>query len=299
MWLIYALCHMFLMALVNYLDEWLTHTSSTKLETGLHERIGGVLIMSTLLCSVGLVALYVFGGSMAMSRFGLTVALLSAIPYVGMMAGYFYLFQRYSAHQVVPLFGLSSIWLLGLELASGASITLMALAGIIVLIAGAYLLDNGSLKWKTPSQLFCAMALVSLCWALAMFSVKIVTLNDGAVATYFWQMVGIFCIGVILMIVVKPYRDGFVGRIRQEGKRFVGPSLMNESLSQASFLFATLAVAAAPLAVYFTASSGIQSIFLLALFYFFPLDKRNTVSVTQTVGVVGIAVGIALLELAK
>jgi drug/metabolite transporter (DMT)-like permease len=299
MWLLYAIIHMFLMALVNYLDEWLTHSSSTQVSTGLHERIGGVLIMSTLMTSIGLAALYTFGGGIALSQYALLLSLASAIPYVLMWAGYFYLFQTYSAHQVVPLFGLSSIWLLAIELIAGASIGMMALAGIIILIVGAYLLDNGSLKWKTPSKLFFSMVFLSLCWALAMFSVKLATENDNPIPVFFWQMVGILLLGIILFIAVKPYRDGFIGRIKKERSRFIGPSLMNESISQTSFLFATLAVTAAPLAVYFTASGGIQSIFLLALFYFFPLDKRNNINLSQTLGVVGIALGIALLEFGK
>jgi drug/metabolite transporter (DMT)-like permease len=299
MWLLYAVIHMFLMAMVNYLDEWLTHSSSTNASASLHERIGGVLIMSTLMCAIGLSTLYIFGGDVLLSGDSSKLALISAIPVVATWTGYFYLFQIYSAHQVVPLFGLSSIWLLLIELASGSSITPIALIGIITLIVGAYLLDNGSLKWKIPSGLFFSMVFVSLCWGVAVFVVKLATESNNPLPVFFWQMVGILAIGILLFALVKPYRRGFINRIRVERTKFIGPSLMNESCSQLSFMFATFSVAAAPLAVYFTASGGIQSIFLLTLFWLFPLNTRNSVSTAQWLGVVSIALGIAMLEFGK
>lgn len=299
MWLIYAFVFMFLMSLVNYIDEWLTLKSTTEKSASLHERIGGVLLMSCFMSVVTLVGIYIFGSSLALSRSGMMFALLSAVPMICSWAGYFYLFQKYSAHQVVPLFGLSSLWLLLIELATGASITGMALAGIGFLIMGAYLLDNGSLKLKAPSSLLIAMVFVSLAWAVTLFLVKLATVGDNAVPVFFWQMAGILMCGIILFALIKPYRDGFVGRVRREGKKFIGPSLMNEACSQSGFLFSTLSVATAPLAVYFSASTGMGSLFLLALFWLFPLHERNSVSSTQWIGVAGAAIGIALLEFGR
>jgi drug/metabolite transporter (DMT)-like permease len=298
MWLIYALLNMFFMALVNYIDEFLTHSSSSKENCNIHERIGGVLVMSTVLCVVGLLTLCIFSETITLARPYMTLALVSAIPMVVVWAGYFYLLQLFSTHHVVPLFGLSSIWLLLIEIFAGASVSLIELSGIIVLVVGAYLLDRGAFKWAIPSKLLTLMLPVSFAWAVTVYLVKLATADEGnAVAVYFWQLLGIFMIGGLLFAFIAPYRRGFLTRIRTEKSRFIVPSLMNESCGQLAFLFSTLAIATAPLAVYYTAVGGIQSIFLIVMFWLFPLNHRNTTTVTQWLGVAFIVAGIALLEI--
>jgi uncharacterized membrane protein len=299
MWLIYAFAFMFLISLVNYIDEWLTLSSTTKTSAGIHERIGGVLLMSCFMTTVSLLGVYTFGPDIGLSPDALVFALLSSVSMMFSWAGYFYLFQKYSAHQVVPLFGLSSLWLLLIELSTGATITGMALAGIGLLITGAYLLDNGSLKLKAPSSLLMIMSGVSLAWAVTLFLVKLATVDGNAVPVFFWQMAGVLVCGIMLFALVRPFRAGFIGRVRSEGKKFIGPSLMNEACSQAAFLCSVLSVASAPLAVYFSASTGMGSLFLLGLFWLFPLHERNEVTPIQWIGVTGAAIGIALLELGR
>lgn len=295
MWLVYAVIHMFFMALVNYLDEYLTHSSTTEPSKSLHERIGGVLLISTLWVSIAMIVL-IIAGQTSISPYGLYLSIGSSVPMVIVWAAYFYLMQIFSTHQVVPLFCLSSIWLLGIELLFGAIISPLALGGIAVLIAGSYLLDNGSLSWKVPSKLLLLMLPTSLCWAITTYITRIATQSDPALSVYFWQTAGIFVLGILAFLLVKPYRNGLIGRVKAEGKGFLLPSAFNEALSQVSFAFGVLSVAIAPLAVYFTASGGIQSIFLLLIFALFPLDKRNHVSGAQWAGVIFIAAGIIMLE---
>lgn len=290
---------MFFMALVNYSDEYLTHSNTAKTVTNPHEKIGGVFLMSTFTCLIGITALFFFIPDFNLNNLALMLTLFSSLFMVCAWAGYFYLFQMFSAHQVVPLFGLSSIWLLLMELSFGASISITGLLGVGVLIIGAYLLDNGSLKIKAPSKLLLYMLPVSLSWALTMFLIRQASLSSDALVIYFWQLAGILAIGLTFFLVVTPYRRGFIKRVTTEKKKFIVPSLFNESFSQLAFMFSTLAVATAPLAVYVTASGGIQSIFLLLLFSLFPLNDRNHILSTQWAGIVFIGLGIALIELWK
>ena len=299
MWLVYAALHMFFMALVNYSDEYLTHSSSIKKLASLHERIGGVLIMSVFMCVIGIAVLGFLVPDKTLTETGLMLTLVSSLTMVTVWIGYFYFFQIFSAHQVVPLFGLSSIWLLLIELSFGAILSLVGLGAIGVLILGAYLLDNGSLRMRIPSRLLLGMLPVSLSWAITVFLVRTASHDNDALAIYFWQLIGIFCLGLLLFAFASPYRRGFIKRVCNEKHRFILSSLVNESLAQISFMLGVLATAAAPLAVYFTATGGLQSIFLLALFGLFPLDKRNSVSSVQWLGVFCIAFGIFMLELWK
>lgn len=298
MWLLYTLLHMFLIAGVNYLDEYLTHSSTTKKTSSVHERIGGVLVISTLMGAIGLCLLLVFAPTLHLSLSNWLLAVGSAVGFAVMALGYFYLFQYYSAHQVVPLFGLTSAWLLLFELCSGAVVTLPVLAGIGVLVAGAYLLDTGAFRFKFPSRLVVAMLGITFAWATALLMVKMATTNGGdPFAVYFWQLAAFSIVGGVIFTLISPYRRGFLNRLKQERQKFIVPSFLNESMAQLSFLFSVLAVSAAPLAAYVPAATGLQSLFLLALLWLFPLNQRNTINIVQWGGVALIATGIALLEL--
>ncbi len=258
-----------------------------------------MLIISTLLCPISMAILYLLPISLTIPAQNIMLACLSAVPMVTVWAGYFYLLQLFSTHHVVALFGLSSLWLLCFELLGGDAVSAKELAGIGILILGAYIIDRGTFKWGIPSRLLLFMLPVSAAWAVTLYMVKLAIPpgDTGATAVYFWQLLGIVIIGLDLFALVRPYRRGFIMRIRTERRRFILPSFFNEGAAQLSNLCTVLAVAAAPLATYVSAVGGIQSIFLILLFWFFPLDHRNATLPAQWLGVMFIAAGIALLEL--
>lgn len=296
MWFLYTVIGCFFMALVAYSDEYLTHSTTIKPHASLHERIGGVFIISTMLCVVGMGALWGIADTVMLPPMALNISLVSAVPMIITWVGYFYLLQLYSAHQVIPLFGLTSAWLLPMELFFGGAVTLLALLGIIILAVGAYLLDSGGLKLKLPSKLIYAMSFISFCWALTIYLVRDLSTEHGVYAIYFWQLVGVFAIGVLLFAFVRPYREGFIRRVKTEKWHFILPSFMNEAFSQVAFLFTFLAIALAPLATYVTALAGLESLFLLVALRLFPLDDRNDITSAQWGGVGCLAAGVALLE---
>ncbi len=299
MWLAYTIAHCFTMALVNYIDEYLTSNNKVNLEASIHKRIGGLILISTLFSSITIASLYIYLGDISIEAMPMYLALASAIPMVIMWCSYFYLFLLYPAHQVVPLFGLSSIWLVIMETASGSPVSLIALAGIGVLVWGAYLLDAGTFKWKIPTKLFLIMTGVSFMWASSLFLMRVASESADIVTLFFYQYIGIGLIGLVLLSLVKSYRDGLIYRLKTQGFNFVGFSLVNESLSQISFLFVMLAISLAPLAAYVTAMTGIQSIFVLMLFFFFPLHARNRITHIQWLAIVLIAIGIFIVEVWK
>lgn len=296
MWFLFVLGHVFLLALVNYLDEYLTTNNKVPENSNIHSKIGGLLLISTLLSCVGAGAIWLTV-DVSLAHAPLMLGLLSAIPMVIMFASYFYLLTMYPAYQVVPLFLISSVWLLAFELLAGDSLTLIGLSGIATLLVGAYFLDAGTFKWQIPTKLLLVSIPTTAAWAVALFMVRAATENNSAVAVSFWQLIGITFIGICLFTLVRKYRQGFLFRIKHQGKNFVGFSLVNESFAQGSYVFANLAVAAAPVATYVTAMSGVQSVFLLLLFLFFPIHKnRAKVTRIQIVSIVLIAIGVFLIE---
>lgn len=297
MWFLYVLAHVFLLALVNYIDEYLTTNNKVPEKANVHKKIGGLLLISTLLSAIGAIVIWLLVPSVQLAQSSLMLGLLSAIPMVVMYASYFYLLTTYPAYQVVPLFLISSIWLLVIELMFGGTVTFAGLLGIAILMTGAYFLDAGTLKWQIPTKLLLISIPATSAWAIALFMVRAAAENSPAILISFWQLVGIVLIGVCLFLFVKKYREGFLYRIKHQGKNFLGFSLLNESLAQGSYVFGNLAVAAAPVAAYVTAMSGVQSVFLLLFFLFFPIHKeRAKVTRLHIISIVLIAAGVFLIE---
>jgi hypothetical protein len=296
MWLIYMFLHTFLLALVNYIDEYLTANNKLPKKTDIHTRIGGLLLVSTLLTFIGAAVIKLFYGDMELSGIAITLAVLSAAPLVALFGAYFYLLTLYPVYQVLPLFQISSLWLLFIEIAFGGSISTSGLLGIITLMVGAYLLDAGTLKLQVPTKLLLIAIPVTSLWAIVLFMVRVASNNDSVIAITFWQMIATGALGLILFFAVKKYREGFLFRVKKQGKNFLGFSLLNESLSQGAYVFSNLAVAAAPVATYVTAMSGIQSVFLLGLFIFFPQKEKTRITFPQIIAICLIAVGVFLIE---
>lgn len=297
MWLLFAIIGNFFMALVNYSDEYLTHSSTIKQSKNIHERIGGVLLMSVLLTLIGAFISFLLAEIIFIPTQAILFALCASITITFLAAGYFYLLQIYSAHQVVPLvFGLSSIWLLGIEFMMGSLPDALSIVGIFILIVSSYLLDNGTLKWKTPTSLFKYSVLVSLFWALTgLLWAESFKFSDNNFAVYFWHLLGCFML-IFPLFIISPYRRGFMHRVKNEKKAFMIHSVINETFVQISFYFTMIAFSLAAYTSFVTAVSGFNSIFLLVLLFFFPIDERNYISKAQFLAIIGIVLGVGFLE---
>lgn len=299
MWLVYVLAHSFLLALVNYLDTYLTSNNPVPASSNLHTRIGGLLLVSMLFCAFGALALLAYLGNPMTAYEPLVLGLLSAIPLAVLFSAYFYLLALYPAHQVVPLFLISSLWLLGIEIAMGGQVTLLGASGVLALMAGSYLLDAGSFRLQVPTKLLLVSIVSTGGWALSLLMVRAAAATSSALIASFWQLVGLALVGLFLFVCVHSYRTGFLTRVRQQGKKFLGLSLVNEAFSESAYIFSNLAVALAPLAAYVTALAGVQSLFLLVLFFLFPLDGvRPKITGLQVISILLMAAGVFLIETA-
>ncbi len=298
MWIVFVLLHTFFLALVNYIDEYLTANNKLKQQADIHTRIGGLLLVSTLLTFFGAVFVALIYRETHLATIPLILSIVSAIPMVLVWASYFYLLTMYPVYQVMPLFQLNSLWLLIIELISGVPLSIPGLIGIFALMIGAYVLDAGSLKWKIPTKLLLLMIPVTLFSSIYLYLVRLASGKSSSIAVSLWQLIGVGSIGILLFVFVKKYREGFIFRIRNQGKNFLGFSLLNESLSQSGYVFLNVAVALAPLATYVAALSGLQSVFVLLFFVLFPQKQRSKITVLQIVSILLMAAGVFLIELA-
>lgn len=301
MWLVYILLYSFFEGLVNYFDEYLTiNNPSRKESSSIYEETGGLIIVSTLFTFIGIVVLGIYLGSSIFDiNQGTYIAIFSAIPMAMTWIGYFFMFTKYPAHHVVPLLGLASIWLVITEWFLGAPVTLISVLGIAILLSGSYLLDVGDLKTRISTGLLIRMIPLSLVWGITLFVVRLASEYNGAAYVYFYQITGIFIIGLFLFFAVKPFRDGFLTRIREQRKKFLGMSLGVEITAQLGFLSLTFATAAAPLIAYVAAVGGVKSIVLVILLLLFPINERNKVTKWQWIAIVLIVLGVFIIEFWK
>lgn len=296
MWFFYSILYVFLQALVNYTDEYLATNNKLPKKADIHSKVGSVLLISTLMSFVGAGLIWLVTKDIALSSQARNLAIISAVPMVSMYASYFYLLQKYPIHQIGPLFQISSAWLLVIELLSGGSVSFWGLIGIIVLMYGAYILDAGTFRWKIPTKLLLIAIPATSTWAIALFIVRIASSSGSAISVTFWQMITIGIIGIFLLVFVKKYREAFIFRIKNQGKTFLGLSFANELFAETSFVFSNLAVSLAPVAAFVTAMSGVQSVFILALLFLFPIGKRSKITKIQWIAVTIIALGVLLIE---
>lgn len=298
MWLFYIILYSFFEGLVNYFDEYLTlNNPSRKESSSIYEETGGLIIISTLFTLAGIIGLGMYLGSSVFDiNLGTYIALLSAIPMVMTWIGYFFMFTKYPAHHVVPLLGLASIWLVVTECFLGSTVTLISLVGITVLLLGSYLLDIGDFKTRISTGLLIRMIPLSIVWAITLFVVQIASEYNEASYVYFYQLIGIFLLGICLFCLVKPFRSGFFTRIKEQRKQFLGMSVGVEITAQLGYLSLTFAIAAAPLVAYVAAVGGLKSIILTGLLFLFPIHDRNKITLGQGFAIILIALGVFIIE---
>jgi hypothetical protein len=185
-----------------------------------------------------------------------------------------------------------------IEFFTGSTLSNVGIFGIFLLVAWAYFIDVGEFKWRIPSSLLLIMSVVTLIYGSWVYAVDIASRTVSPWVVSFYQYSAIFALGVLLFLLVKPFREGFIFRIRKQGKVFLGASSINESLAQGSYIVGNYAIAMAPIAAYASALSGINSIFVLVLFYFFP-QREIRINRVQITALVMMVVGGFILQIAS
>ena len=288
----------FLVALVNYIDAELTADNPAKLSPDKldpHVEVGGLLLISTLTSFAGaLVVLLVFKDEMVFEQTGVLLSIGSAFPYAFIFAAYFYLLRRFPVYQVIPLFLLGSVWLLIVEILSGVPISVPQIIAVFLIIIGSYLLDVGKLEWKIPGELLVTMIPVSIVSAFALYLVRLASGTLPGTTISFWQFSGIGVLGIFLLLFVRKYRTGFLIRIKEQRRKFLGLSFFNESLSQGSYFFGNLAIAVAPAAAFVSALSGLQGVFIILIFLGF--GRKVKVNRIQVFSIAVIVAGAFMIE---
>ncbi len=298
MWIIFSLLGSFLLAVIGWLDEYLTAKNPFTGGNIIKEKVGSLFLVSTLFSVIGVTWLYLGLDSATIGLYPLVLSLFASITMVGMWLTYFYLLNVYPVYQVVPLFQLTSLWLILFEIIFRGPVAIVGLIGISLLVIGAYLLDVGAIKFSIPSSLLLTMAVVTFFYSYGVYAIRIASDLSNAWLVSYWQYVGVVGIGLITFVVIPVFRRAFIFRIKKQGKVFIGISSISESLAQIAYVVGNYAIALAPISAYATAMSSIQSIFVLGIFYLFP-QKKVKINTIQVLSIFVMVLGAVLLELGK
>lgn len=182
-------------------------------------------------------------------------------------------------YQLVPVFGL----LLG-YLFLDEVLTKMQIISMLIIIIGtsiiSFEIDNEN-KFKLKKKTIGLMLTAALLWAFESTIFKVVAIEESVVRSLFWEHLTLGVIGILLLILVKPYRHNFIQTLKSNSRAVLGLNVLNESLYMVGNIAFSFAYLLAPIALVLLTES-FQPIFVfiigVILTIFFP--KLNSEKIT-------------------
>lgn len=210
-----------------------------------------ILILNGFMCTAaGLCYLY----AIAEDEASVVAPLFQLIPIFGFFLGYFFLRETLSVKQI---FG-----------------SVIVIFGVVLL-----LIDfNKDTKVKFKFIVGILMVISSLLFASFQIFFKMIALKETFWISTFWQYVGIFLSGLVLLF-IKKFRDNFLKIFSLRKFHFIGVVGLIEILNMGGNLATAYALLLAPVALVLLMSSY-QPLFVLffgfVITYFFPFLGKET-----------------------
>ena len=190
----------------------------------------------------------------------------------------------------------------------GETLTSFQIIGSALIILGAIGITLGFNKGKfhlTREVLFLqllAAFLISLNYILF----KLFALDTDFWTTSFWQYLGFFIFGLILLICFKSYRKDFVSSFRKNKESIILLNVLNEVINILAIIIVTFVSLSAPVAVVSSIMNGFQPLCALFIGIFlsmlFPKIIKENISskvlIQKIVFILLVFIGVYLLNLA-
>lgn len=201
--------------------------------------------------------------------------------------------------QFYPIFGfiLSFIFL-------GEVLARNQIFGAIFVILGSVILSLEFTKVESrfKKKLIIFMVGSSFFYALNAVIFKSIAVSQGFTDSLFWDMLGKFLFGVLILISFKKYRNQFLSLIENNGRKIMVLNLLSEAAGLIGELAVILAVLYAPI-VLVQSITGLQPLFVLILgviitlhFPKFGKEEMNHRHLLQKIiGILIVTTGVAFL----
>ncbi|HRH31331.1 MAG TPA: EamA family transporter [Candidatus Paceibacterota bacterium] len=260
-WFIFALAAPLLWAIVNHIDKYVI----TKLPAKAGVR--GLLTFSAIFAIVIVViARIMMQDGQFLSLFVKASLIVAGV--VGTLAVYFYLKALEAAETsiVAPLMQFVPVFAYAMGIIFfNESFTLVQIVGAAIIILGAMVLsvDFRPRKEQFRKKVVGLMVVSSLFFAASQVLFKLVTIQDSFWIATYWQYIGIFLSGIVL-IIIPAFRKDFLMIFRKGNNRFVLPNILIQVFTIGGNMATNYAVILAPIAMVMLVASY-QPVFVFAI----------------------------------
>ncbi len=297
-WFLYALIGPILWSLVNVADGFLVNEN----KKGDHP-VGSLVIFSSLIgIFASITILFFTNGLFVISLSDKFILLSTGLVNIGWIILYLYALNEDEVSAIVPwfltipVFGyILSYFMLGETLTSRE-----IFGGLIILFGAGILVFKTDENQKIKIKLKTVMYMLPSCILAALWSVlfKFVATDAGFWISSFWEYLGLGIAGVLLFLLVKKYRVGFLSMIKTGGKKIMSVNIISEVATIFGNLATNFAILLAPV-VLIQLVSTFQPIFVFIMgivgTLFFPkiinenISKRNILH--KTIAIIVMIVG--------
>ncbi|OGI74324.1 hypothetical protein A2737_02040 [Candidatus Nomurabacteria bacterium RIFCSPHIGHO2_01_FULL_41_71] len=254
-WFLVALIAPLLWSIVNHIDKYM-------LSKYLKDRgVGALLIFSALASAVILPFILFFYFDQLFNLRILDLLTLVLVGFLSVLAFYFYLrgMDEEEASIVIPLFQLIPVFgyfmgyfILGESLNTAQIFSsLLVISGIIILAIEIDVDNKVTIKGRVLALVMAS----SFFFALHDTLFKKVALTESFVTAVFWQYVSLTIVGLLILALIKKYREDFFSMFRQMGGKLLSFNIMSELLYIVGNLANNFATLLAPVAVVLVVSS--------------------------------------------
>ncbi len=302
-WLIIAILAPVLWAITSFIDKFLV---SKYFKSG----VGTLIIYS---CVIGLPVAFLIAifKPVVLSLDWKTSSLivLNSFLFILYLFPYFRALKKADTSVVVTLFQTIPVFSFILAfLILGETLTRFQIIGSTLIILGAVGISLSFHRGKfhlTKEVLFLQL-LASLLISLNYILFKLFALDTDFWTTSFWQYLGFFIFGLILLICSKSYRNDFVSSFRKNKEPIILLNVLNEVINILAIILVTFVSLSAPVAVVSSIMNGFQPLCALLigilLSLLFPkIIKENLspkVLIQKMVFILLVFLGVYLLNLA-
>lgn len=258
-WFFIALISPALWALTNYIDKYLVDTFFKQ------KTVGALVLFSALVGFLIFPIILIFKPDVLNAGLlDVSLVILSGFIYVFALMPYLHALKMDEASVVVPIFQIIPFfsYILG-YIFLNERLSAIQIGGSLLIIFGAVIisLDFGKEKICFKGKILMLMLLSSLLYALNIFIFKFIAIKESFWTTSFWEYVGFSMAAVLILIVIKSYREQFVSTLKHNSSSMIGLNIFNELLNIGAKIIFNFATLLAPLALVWTVN-GFQPFFV-------------------------------------
>lgn len=306
-WLLLALVSPFVYALANFTDKYLIEHYA---KGGEESSVGSLALFSSLFGLIVIPIFLLFGTpSGAVPMAGVWTLILTGCIYLVAIILYLHALSDDDVSNVIPFWLTAPIfnfilgWLFLEEYLSSSEV----FSCILILIGAALLTIEQNEDGKIHVKWNLALIMLGSSFLLAVNDLlfKKVAIETSFWDSLFWTYVGYALLGILLFLVVRQYREGFVRLLKRSGTFILGINVSGEGLMIGGDFVLRFATLLAPIALVQSVSDGFQPVFTFVggvlLTLFFPhiikesIDRRHLIR--KTMATIIMVVGLFLLTL--